>query len=140
MYMEDGRFEEVPFSIMRPEEWNTAKLGMWGDSSEHITLKEGRAFILSMRRLSRDQGQRGKRCCMLVDNLALAMCISKGRAHSYSMLRVCQQYSALSLATDMQNSCSLGAFGSEPSRWPIKGVAPAEFFVGRGRAARPSRV
>ncbi|CAE7502120.1 unnamed protein product [Symbiodinium sp. KB8] len=102
VYMEDDSFDEVPFHLMKPDAWSTAKMGLWGDSSEHITLKEGRAFVLSMRRLCRDQGQRGKRCCMFVDNLALAMCISKGRAHNYNMLRICQQYSALTLACDMR--------------------------------------
>ena len=100
-YMEDESSEEVPYGIMDPGAWQTAKIGLWIDTSEHITLKEGRAFVLSLRRLSRDKNQRGRRCCMLVDNLALAMCISKGRAHNYHMLRVCQQYSAIALATDM---------------------------------------
>ena len=100
-YMEDESCEEVPYGIMDPGAWKTAKIGLWIDTSEHITLKEGRAFVLSLRWLSRDKNQRGRRCCVLVDNLALAMCISKGRAHNYHMLRVCQQYSAIAWATDM---------------------------------------
>ena len=40
-YTENVDVEEIPFELMKPCEWRTARLGMWEDSSEHITLKEG---------------------------------------------------------------------------------------------------
>ena len=102
--------------MMEPRLWRTAKIGQWSDRSEHITVKEGRCLIIAMRRLSRDSTQRGRRVCMLVDNLALAMAISKGRAHNYTMLRICQQYSALCLA------CNLGI----KVRWIPSETNPAD--------------
>ena len=86
---------------MDPLKWQAAKIGRWGSRSEHITVKEGRCLVLSVRRLSRDSQRRGMRNLMLVDNLALAMAISNGRAHDYTMLRIFQQVGALSLACDM---------------------------------------
>ena len=98
---ENAEFEEVPFHVMRPADWRTAKMGMWQNRSEHISLKEGRCFVLALRRLSRDRQLRGKKTLLIVDNLSLAMAVSKGRAHDYRMLRICQQVAALSLAADM---------------------------------------
>ena len=99
-YVENDEFVEVPFALMQPERWHTDKIGMWKNASEHISLKEGRCFILALRRLSRDSKQRGKRLLVLVDNLALGMALSKGRAHDFHMLRICQQAAAISLAAD----------------------------------------
>lgn len=69
-------------------------MGKWR-SEEHITLKEGRALVLCLRRLVRSSRHRNKRHVVLVDNLGLALCISKGRAKDFKMLRVAQQVSAL---------------------------------------------
>ena len=99
-YEENPEFPEVPFDMLNPKNWSTAKMGMWRRTSDHITLKEGKAFILGMRRVTRNSALRGHRILYLVDNLALAMSLSKGRSHNFGMLRVCQQYAALALATN----------------------------------------
>ena len=95
LYSANVDFPEIPFEFMDPHMWQTAKIGRWGNRSEHITVKEGRCLVLSARRLSRDSQKRGMRNLMLVDNLALATAISKGRARDYTMLRICQQVGAL---------------------------------------------
>ena len=99
-YCENDDFPEVPFEMLRPEDWSTSKIGMWKRTSDHITLKEGKAFVLGMRRITRNQQLRGCRVLFLVDNMGLAMAISKGRSHNFKLLRVCQQYAALSLASN----------------------------------------
>ncbi|CAE7252533.1 AMY1.1 [Symbiodinium necroappetens] len=100
-YVENEEFVEVPFQLMKPSRWHTAKIGMWKNTSEHISLKEGRCLVLALRRLSRDSKQRGRKLLIFVDNLALGMAVSKGRAHDFHMLRVCQQVAAISLASDL---------------------------------------
>ena len=82
---------------MEPEHWHTVLMGRWRDASEHITLKEGRALILALRRLARNQNSRNRKQ-ILVDNMALAMTSCKGRATNYGMLRIMQQAAAISLA------------------------------------------
>lgn len=82
---------------MEPEHWHTVLMGRWRDTSEHITLKEGRALILALRRLARNQNSRNRKQ-ILVDNMALAMTSCKGRATNYGMLRIMQQAAAISLA------------------------------------------
>jgi hypothetical protein len=73
-------------------------LGRWRDTSEHITLKEGRALVLALKWLARNQSSPNKKHLILVDNMALAMTSCKGRATNYGMLRIMQQAAAISLA------------------------------------------
>ncbi|CAE7354645.1 unnamed protein product [Symbiodinium sp. CCMP2592] len=129
-YVANDDFVEVPFALMQPERWHTAKVGMWKDTSEHISLKEGRCFILALRRLARDSKQRGKKVLILVDNLALGMAISKGRAHDFHILRICQQAAAISLAAD---------FFVRP-RWVPSEVNPADGGLKRNRSETERRV
>lgn len=100
-FVEDPLFPEIPHSILKPSDWKTAKIGRWQDTSEHITLKEGRCLLLCLRRLSRSSSHRNKKHLVLVDNLGLALAITKGRAHNYRLLRVCQQIGALSLVSNI---------------------------------------
>ncbi|CAL1136372.1 unnamed protein product [Cladocopium goreaui] len=41
-YEENPEFPEVPFDMLNPKNWSTAKMGMWRRTSDHITLKEGK--------------------------------------------------------------------------------------------------
>ena len=97
LYELDGDFPEVPTDFMEPKQWHTVLMGRWKNTSEHITLKEGRTIVLAARRLSRAGKSRGKRHLILVDSLALAMSSCKGRATNYGMLRIMQQLGALCL-------------------------------------------
>ena len=96
--IDNSDFPEVPLHILNPRLWRTKKMGKWGNSREHITLKEGRALVLAVRRLTRASKNRGKKHLFFVDNLALALAINKGRAHNFSLLRIAQQVSALAIA------------------------------------------
>lgn len=94
-YVIDDDFPEVPLEVVDPSQWKTSLMGKWR-TGEHITLKEGRALVLCLRRLVRSSRHRNKRHVILVDNLGLALSISKGRAKDFRMLRIAQQVAALS--------------------------------------------
>ena len=97
-YVVDKDFPEVNPNFLDPNGWQTKLMGKWNNTTEHITIKEGRALVLAFRRLCRAGHSRGKRHLFLCDNLSLVFAANKGRAHSYDMLRITQQLSALSLA------------------------------------------
>lgn len=98
LFVRNESFKEIDREILRPEEWRVAKTGKWQHTHEHITLKEGRVLTLLARRLSRARKFRNKKVLVLVDNLALAFSIGKGRSCNHDMLRVVQKIGALSLA------------------------------------------
>ena len=98
-YVPNDGFPEVPAKLMHATCWRTVKMGRWGDTSEHITLKEARALCIAVRRLSRTTRNRSKRHLVIVDSLALAFSVTKGRAQNFSVLRVLQQIGALCLAS-----------------------------------------
>lgn len=91
-------FEEVPQKILDEKNWHVAKVGLWKYPHEHITLKEARTVVLAIRRATRTASLRGKKLLLLVDNLALALMLGKGRSSNYGMLRVAQKIGALLLA------------------------------------------
>lgn len=91
-------FEEVPQKILDEKDWHVAKVGLWKYPHEHITLKEARTVVLAIRRATRTASLRGKKLLLLVDNLALALMLGKGRSSNYGMLRVAQKIGALLLA------------------------------------------
>ena len=100
-YIENDDFPEIPDKLLEPSKWNTVKLGKWRDCSDHITIKEARALLLAVRRLSRSKHNRHKRHLVLLDNLSLCFAVAKGRAHSFDLLRVLQKISAVCLATGL---------------------------------------
>lgn len=101
-YVSNGDFPEVPSEFMHPKSWSTVKMGRWANTSEHITLKEGRALVIATRRLSRARRHRGKRHVVIVDNMmALAFSVCKGRSNNFGMLRVLQQLGAPCLAAEL---------------------------------------
>eukprot|EP00438_Fugacium_kawagutii_P002019 Skav214231 [mRNA] locus=scaffold1133:6956:10370:+ [translate_table: standard] len=93
----DDGFPEVDASLSQSGRWSTVLMGKWR-TSEHITLKEGRALILCLRRLTRSSLSRSKKHVVLVDNFGLALAVSKGRAKNFQLLRITQQAAALTLA------------------------------------------
>ena len=98
LYSYNNYFPEVSADVTEPQHWRTKMMGKWGNSSEHITQKEGRALVLAIKRLCRGSGNRGFRHLILVDSFALCMAMCKGRASNFKLLRVMQQVSALCLA------------------------------------------
>ena len=101
MYVDNEEFPEVPQRLLYPPDWITAKMGKWRDTNEHITIKEGRALVLALRRLSRTRRHRGCNHVILLDNLSLVFAVTKGRAHSFDLLRLMQQIGSISLAADL---------------------------------------
>eukprot|EP00435_Cladocopium_sp_Y103_P070321 s689_g35.t1 len=101
VFERNEQFEEVPFSILSPQDWDIAMNGSWKFPNEHITLKEGRCLTLAIRRLARSSQHRGKRHLVLTDNLALAFSLGKGRSCDHSMLRINQKIGAILLACNI---------------------------------------
>ncbi|CAK9025948.1 unnamed protein product, partial [Durusdinium trenchii] len=97
-YVRNEEFEEVPLDTLGPHDWSVQLNGSWKHLQEHITLKEGRALTLAIRRLSRNSRHRGKRLLIFVDIVALAFSVGKGRSCNHAMLRVNQKIGALALA------------------------------------------
>ena len=123
-------FEEVPQHLLKPEDWKIAFSGLWKHKGEHITLKEGRARTLLVRRLSRASHFRNKKVLVLVDNLALTFSAGKGRSCNHAMLRVVQKVGALSLACNFALRVRW-----IPSEWnvsdePSRGANAAGYFEG----------
>ncbi|CAK0880854.1 unnamed protein product [Prorocentrum cordatum] len=58
---------------------------------------EGRALVMSVRRLLRSRAHLNTRALFLVDNLALALALAKGRARSRHLLPTCREVAALGL-------------------------------------------
>ena len=88
-YISNHSFPEVPTKYLQPGDWKTVKMGRWKSRRDHITLKEGKALVTSVKRLSRAHRYRDHRHLVLVDSMALAFAVTKGRAHSFGLLRVC---------------------------------------------------
>jgi hypothetical protein len=97
-YVPDDSFPEVQSDVLSPEEWMTVGMGKWRDNTEHITLKEARAVLLAVRRLSRASRHRHRRHLLLVDNMALCFSLGKGRSSNFAILRVLQQVGSVCLA------------------------------------------
>ena len=143
-FVEAEDFPDVDFDTLDPSTWHTVKCGLWRDSSEHITLKEGRAFILALRRLSRSSQTRGRKVVMLVDNLGLALALSKGRAYNYQLLRVCQQSAAICLASGVAPRIRWVPSELNPADGPSRGSLEPDsswsgFKLNKQANGRPSR-
>ena len=100
-YEFDGEFPEVPHDVLVPGRWSLGILGKWKHKHEHIILKGGRVHILALGRLTRTQGNCHKRHLVLMDSIVLCSAIATGRARSFSLLRICQQSTALALCADL---------------------------------------
>ena len=90
-------FPEVPLDVVDSSHWRTVLMGKWRQK-EAITVNEGRALVLCLRRLCRSSRSRGLKHVVLVDSFSLALAVHKGRARSFDILRITQQVAALSIA------------------------------------------
>ena len=90
-------FPEVPLDVVDSSHWRTVLMGKW-QQKEAITVKEGRALVLCLRRLCRSSRSRGLKHVILVDSFSLALAVHKGRARSFDILRIIQQVAALTIA------------------------------------------
>lgn len=92
----------------------------WKRIDEHITLKEMRVALSSLRRSSRVAELFGMRKLTLCDNLGVVCAFSKGRATTNAMNALCKQASAIQFATGIL--------------WSVRHLE-----TGRNPADRPSR-
>ena len=91
-------------------DWRVSKLGLF-KYDEHITSKEGRVMIWSLEQSLRRPEAHGLRHLSLVDNFAVSLAFSKGRAQSFCMLQHCRKLCVLLLSSNI--SLGLRWFPSE---------------------------
>ena len=70
-------------------------------SDKPIHEKEGWGVLWVLKHLTRSERSFGRRHLTLCDNLGLVLSLSKGRAQSDSMNRICRKIAALSLACNI---------------------------------------
>ena len=88
--------DEVPASSVAASPWQVCMLGEF-HTQEDIMRKEGRALVMAIRHLLRTRSNRHRHSLFLVDNLALALAVAKGRSGSPWLLSTCREITALSL-------------------------------------------
>ena len=71
----------------------------WRDVSEHISVKEARVLLSSLRRSSRVRSLHGHRKLSISDNLPAVCAFAKGRSGNVKMNSLCRQSAALQFAT-----------------------------------------
>ena len=113
--------------------WKVDRLGVF-KYDEHITAKEARVAVWSVAFDMEKVENHHCRMLRLVDNFAVSLSMSKGRAHSHGMLQQTRRLAALNLACDVM--CVFRWIPSElnpadePSR-RLEGI-----FKGRSRPAK----
>ena len=113
-YTHNEDFPEVDSALLQPGDWHTVKMGKWNFTDESITIKEGRALVIALRRLARTSRHRNKNHVFLIDNLSLCFATCKGRGHSFPLLRILQQVGSICLAAN------IGVFPRWiPSEWNV---------------------
>ncbi|CAK0829896.1 unnamed protein product [Prorocentrum cordatum] len=88
----------VPKAAILGRSWECWRAGRYR-FEEPIGNKEGRAVIKGMSRKLRGPCQHHKRRLVLVDNVGVAFCFSRGRAASFGFLPLVRRLAALSIAT-----------------------------------------
>ena len=135
LYYNDD-FPEVDSSFLMPDRWHTVKMGRWGYKHEGITIKEGRALVIALRRLARAKRNRGKNHTIFMDNLSLCFSVAKGRAHNFGMLRIMQQIGSICLAANIGIFPRWVASEDNPADGPSRGqIRPGAFSAGVLEAA-----
>eukprot|EP00438_Fugacium_kawagutii_P020747 Skav227424 [mRNA] locus=scaffold1986:83849:88250:+ [translate_table: standard] len=71
----------------------------WANSDEHITLKEARVALSSLRRSTRAVSTHGFRKLTLSDNLPCICAFSKGRSSNHRLNRLCQTAASLQFSS-----------------------------------------
>ena len=74
----------------------------WRHVNEHISLKEGRVCLSSLRRSARVVAQHGLRKLTISDNLPIVSAFGKGRSSNHKVNRLCQQVAALLFSSGIQ--------------------------------------
>ena len=91
-------FPEVPLDVVDSSHWRTVLMGKW-QQKEAITVKEGRALVLCLRRLCRSSRSGGLKHVILVDSFFPCTCSSQGSCLGVLIFfRITQQVAALTIA------------------------------------------
>ena len=91
-------FEPVAFGIVdRP--WRTTACYRWKRKLS-LPVAEARSTLHAVKHVLRSLSSHGQKHVVLSDSMTAVCAISRGRAHTFELRRVCQQIGALSLATD----------------------------------------
>ena len=90
----------VPKRLMAEEKWQTIHSRRI-DSDEPIHVKEGWAVLWVLKHLSRAERNFSRKHLSLCDNMGLVLALSKGRAQSESMNKLCRKIAALSIACNI---------------------------------------
>ena len=90
-------FPEVDPKLLEPDRWRTLFSGPF-HYDEPITIKEGRAVLLKVRRDARTRLGHNRRRLYLLDNMGLVLALDRCRAKSFALLNIVRQWCSLSLA------------------------------------------
>ena len=132
-----AEFEGVPFEIV-DRRWHVCGRHKWVKSSS-MPVNEARATLYGAKHILRNRENFHQRHVILSDSMTSTCAFSRGRAHTYELRRVCQQFGALCLATGAQitvrwipsewnpsDNPSRGKWtASVPEQFPEHGFAPA---------------
>lgn len=93
-------FEGVPFGAV-DRSWTVVGRHKWIKSGS-MPVNEARATLYALKHILRGVDGFGKRHLILSDAMTSTCAFSRGRAQSYQLRRVCQQFGALTLLTGAQ--------------------------------------
>ena len=93
-------FEAVPFEAV-DRQWHVNGRHRWHKASS-MPVNEARATLFAVKHLLRSVRNFGQRHVVLSDSMTSTCAFSRGRAQSYELRRVCQQYGALCLVSGAQ--------------------------------------
>lgn len=91
--------EPVPEFFATPSNFRLLWCRRWRHSQEHITLKEARVALSSLRRSSRVASAHGYRKLTISDNLPCVCSFSKGRSHNHKLNMICQEAAGIQFAS-----------------------------------------
>ena len=117
---EDSRFQGVGFKTV-DRHWHVCGRHRWKKVSP-MPVNEARATPHAAKHTPRSRDNPGRRHAILSDSMTSTCAFSRGRAHSFQLHRVCQQFGALCLATAAQVTVRWVPSEWNPSDGPSRGA------------------
>lgn len=97
----DQSFPRLPEKGLESHRWRE----LWSAPfvfGEDIHVKEARGVFAAVRHRARDATRFGRRLLIINGNMSCVLALSKGRAHSAPLLRICQRVAIHSLVTQIR--------------------------------------
>ena len=91
-------FPEVSFPWIENSTWRSLNAKQWHNMSEPIHIKESRASLWGLRRITRSKNSAGHIHLFLTDSLGNALAVEKGRCGDPKMLNLLRRWSAYCIA------------------------------------------